>query len=138
MTARCPHCGKEVTLDDERRGRPVRCPECDQGFRAPLQDMEEGFAPVAVSSADKIMLAMAVLCGLGLLLVLAAMLAHQQGYEIPTSRELLVIMLIVPFASIGVSWWGLRRTRRVWLVWVSRLLAYVLILAMVLLWRMVL
>ena len=104
MKAICPHCNEQVTLDDERRGRPVRCPECDAGFRAPLQDDAEGLAPASVTIADKLMLGAAIFCGLGVLVTLAATLANRMGQTFTLPQGLPpLILLILPFIAVAIS-----------------------------------
>lgn len=135
MKVICPHCKELMEVTDERRGRPVRCESCGQGFRAPLAEMQEGRAPTSFGVADQLMIIGAALCGLGLVLTVAAIVAARAGQGFSVPRGLPVYLLIVPFGSIAASWWGARKSCRRWLVALSRVLAYAWIAGMILLLR---
>lgn len=36
MKNKCPHCGKSVTVPDDRQGEVVACPQCHRKFQAPI------------------------------------------------------------------------------------------------------
>ncbi len=131
MQARCPHCRQIVQLDEDRRGRPVRCPSCQAGFRAPLQDLEEGLAPApGATRADQLLLASAVLSGIGLLLTLVAIAMHHSSGVLPVPSELIISLLLLPVLPIALSWWANRKSERMWLVVVTRMLAYLWLVGM--------
>lgn len=102
----CPHCNRSVELDDDRRGRPARCPMCGGAFRAPLADNEPavGARPKGGTVADVAVIVAAVVAVAGTLLTAAGILVRTTGGTLPVSRTVLMVCLALPFAVIVVSW----------------------------------
>lgn len=130
----CPFCRREIELDDDRRGRPARCPACGKPFRAPLEDHDVAMsARPRGGTADAVALAATVVAAAGLLLTLAGILLRASGGTLPVAPEVLRIAVIVPLGLVAVSWYAGSRGGGPMLIMASRITAYLWILALLIL-----
>ncbi|NIA21522.1 MAG: hypothetical protein GWP05_06055 [Anaerolineaceae bacterium] len=127
----CPHCDRQVELDESRRGRPARCPHCQGMFRAPLFDGEQPTPAIPATPAgqpgrsDALLIGAAAFAALGLLLVLPVLIIYRLGDgQLPVPWGLLLATLPLPLAPIGASWYAAGKTDRQLLVWGSRIIGY--------------
>jgi len=130
----CPHCSEPLALADDRLGRPVRCPHCGRGFRAPFHDGEPATgARPGGSAADALAVAAAVVAVAGCLMTAAALLVRLADGTLPVSLGVLRASVLIPMAVIGVSWFVARKARSPYAVLVSRVAAYLWILGLLVL-----
>jgi len=126
----CPRCREAMELPDEKRGLPIRCPHCQAAFRAP--EGENQAATGGGGGAADAVLVVATYVGFGGLLLTAALLAWRMyGGAVPIPTSALIGALVIPMAVIMASWYGKGRTSQPHLVWVSRVAAYLWLLALV-------
>lgn len=134
LVTTCPHCGRRAELEDDRRGRPVRCEHCGEGFRAPLDDNERGVAALSASTpADVVALVAAVLAVLGVLATAAALLVVLTGGTLPVGGHAIMFAAILPAAVIAATWFVARKASSAVLVLTGRIAAYLWIMGLIVL-----
>jgi len=131
----CPHCRRKLDLDDDRRGRPTRCPHCGGAFRAPLYDDEPatGARRPGRTGADALAVAATLVAVAGCLMTGAALLVRLAGGTLPVGIAALRVSVIVPIAVVAVSWLVARKARSPHFVLASRFAAYLWILGLLIL-----
>ena len=124
----CPHCGRHLEFDESRRGRPARCPHCQEPFRAPLYDAAPAIPAGRTSGgrSDALLVGATGFAAVGLLLALPVVIMYRAGsdMQLPVPWGLLMATLPLPLAPIGVSWYAAGKTERQPLVWGSRIIGY--------------
>lgn len=133
LTMTCPHCRRRIELDDSRRGRPARCPQCSGIFRAPLEDDQPATGAAGRGGAQGLLIGAACLSMAGLLATLGAILIRANGGHLPLDRTLLEISIALPIAVVGLTWLLARKADGPLWIFLPRFAAYLWILCLMIL-----
>ena len=128
----CPQCEQPLALEDDRRGKPVRCAQCGLAFRAPVFDGEPptGYT-LRGNTADHVALVATLVGVVGLIATGIMFLAIRQKALAPLPPNLMYGLFVPPVAVIVASWYASGRTTKPTFVWLSRTLAYLWVLLLV-------
>jgi len=133
LSMTCPHCQRRIELDDDRRGQPARCPRCAGIFRAPLEDHQPATAAGRGGWACSLLIGAALLSFVGFLAAAGVIFVRLQSGQLLVEPLWVNLCFALPIAGIALTWLLARQVDGRSLVFVTRLAAYLWLLALLIL-----